>query len=57
MSKKDFYGAGKSFEQSKQWSKAIETYLNANVDQVNSIEEVVDIWERSVEIGEYFSIF
>jgi hypothetical protein len=36
-SKSDFLKIGKSLEQSKQWSQAIDTYLNAKQNKIESM--------------------
>lgn len=53
-SKNDFFNAGRSLEQAKQWSQAIDTYLGAKRDKIDSPKDLEDIWDRALEIARKF---
>lgn len=50
-SKTDFLAAGRGFEQEKQWQKAIDAYLSAQRDSIDSIVDLEDLWDRAIEIA------
>lgn len=50
-SKFDYLNAGKQLEQSKQWAQAIDTYLSAKKDRIDDVIELIDIWDRAIEIA------
>jgi intraflagellar transport protein 172 len=50
-SKNDYLNAGKTLENSKQWSQAIDTYLSAKRERMESVDELVDVWERALELA------
>eukprot|EP01038_Epipyxis_sp_PR26KG_P006699 gene6699-9188_t len=50
-SKGDYMSVGRSLEQSKQWSQAIDAYLNAKKSKLDSANDLEDIWERAIEIA------
>jgi intraflagellar transport protein 172 len=47
----DFFAAGRQFEQSKEWARAVDTYLSARTGAVKSPDELEEIWERAVQIA------
>eukprot|EP00597_Dinobryon_sp_UTEXLB2267_P013909 CAMPEP_0170126096 /NCGR_PEP_ID=MMETSP0020_2-20130122/19456_1 /TAXON_ID=98059 /ORGANISM="Dinobryon sp., Strain UTEXLB2267" /LENGTH=1612 /DNA_ID=CAMNT_0010358929 /DNA_START=619 /DNA_END=5457 /DNA_ORIENTATION=- len=49
--KSDFIKIGKSQEQSKQWGQAIDTYLNAKQNKIESVADLEEIWERAIELA------
>lgn len=49
--KADFMAIGRSMEQSKQWSQALEVYLSAKAGKVDPNVDVEEIWDRAVEIA------
>ena len=53
-SKNDYLSIGRSLEQSKQWSQAIDAYLNAKSSKIDSAADLEDIWERAIEIARNF---
>lgn len=50
-SKNDYLNAGRALEQSKQWSQAVDTYLSAKRERMDSVNELVDVWDRALEIS------
>ena len=50
-SKSDFLSAGRNLEQAKQWSQAIDNYLGARRDRIESLSDLEDIWLRAIEIA------
>lgn len=53
-SKSDYLSIGRSLEQSKQWGQAIDAYLNAKSNKIDSASDLEDIWERAIEIARNF---
>ncbi len=49
--KSDFLSVGRSLEQSKQWSQAIDMYMNARPGRVDSNVDLEEIWDRAIEIA------
>ena len=49
--KTEFLKMGRSLEQSKQWSQAIDTYMNAKTNVIDSANDLEEIWERAIEIA------
>lgn len=49
--KSDFLTTGRSLEQSKQWSQAIDAYLNAKRTKIDSVEDLEELWDRAIEIA------
>jgi intraflagellar transport protein 172 len=49
--KSDFMSVGRSLEQSKQWSQAIDMYMNARPGRVDSNVDLEEIWDRAIEIA------
>jgi intraflagellar transport protein 172 len=50
-SKKDFVATARGWEQSKQWIQAIDAYLAARKEVIDSIEDLEDLWDRAIEIA------
>lgn len=50
-SKNDYISAGRNLEQSKQWGQAIDNYLGARKDRIDSAADLEDIWSRAIEIA------
>lgn len=50
-SKSDYLNSGRQFESSKQWGQAIDTYLGARKDRIDSPHDLEDIWSRAIEIA------
>lgn len=50
-SKKDFIATARGWEQSKQWIQAIDAYLAAKKDVIDSVEDLEDLWDRAIEIA------
>lgn len=50
-SKNDYLSTGKAFEQTKQWQKAIDTYLGARKDRLDSVDDLELIWNRALEMA------
>ncbi|KXS17578.1 hypothetical protein M427DRAFT_121993 [Gonapodya prolifera JEL478] len=50
VSREDIISVGKSFEQQRQYSKAIDTYLKASSKNVKDPDMLEQLWERAVEI-------
>lgn len=50
-SKSDFMTTGRNLEQSKQWTQAVDAYMSARRDKVDSISDLEDIWDRAIEIA------
>jgi intraflagellar transport protein 172 len=53
-SKNDYLAVGRQLEQTKQWGQAIDAYLNAKANRIDSPTDLEDIWERAVEIARNF---
>jgi len=53
-SKNDYLSIGRSLEQNKQWSQAIDAYLNAKSNKIDSATDLEDIWERAIELARNF---
>ena len=49
-SKTDLLSAGKSFEQNKQWQKALDTYMSARKDKLDSASDLEQVWNRALEV-------
>jgi hypothetical protein len=50
-SKSDFIKIGKSLEASKQWGQAIDTYLNAKQNKIESVADLEEVqWLSSLFI-------
>jgi intraflagellar transport protein 172 len=49
--KLELLSVGKSFEQSKQWMQAIESYLNVRPSKHEPTADCEELWERAVEIA------
>jgi len=50
-SKNDYISTGRSFEQAQKWSQAVDAYLSATKDKIDSASELEDIWERAIEVA------
>ena len=50
-SKNDFISAGRQLEQSKQWSQAIDTYLNARREKMDSAFDLEELWTRAIDLA------
>lgn len=50
-SKGDYLSRGRSLEQAKQWSQAIDAYLSARRDKIDSISDLEDLWDRAIDIA------
>jgi intraflagellar transport protein 172 len=50
-SKTDFLSAGRSLEQGRQWSQAVDAYLNAKRSKIDSVEDLEELWDRAIEIA------
>eukprot|EP01041_Mallomonas_annulata_P001132 gene1132-2194_t len=50
-SKNDYLTSGRQFEQSKQWKEAIDAYMAAQKDSLESIADLEEIWDRAIEIA------
>lgn len=50
-SKSDYLSTGKGFEQSKQWQQALDTYMSARKDRLDSAADLEVIWNRGLEIA------
>lgn len=53
-SKNDYMAIGRSLEQNKQYSQAIDAYLNAKANKIDSAKDLEDIWERAIEVARAF---
>jgi intraflagellar transport protein 172 len=53
-SKNDYLAIGRSLEQAKKWTEAIDAYLNAKSSRIDSASDLEDIWERAIEIARNF---
>lgn len=51
VNKNDYLSIGRSFEQSKQWSQAIDAYLNAKQNKIDSANDLEMIWEKAIEVA------
>ena len=49
--KGDYMSHGRSLEQNKQWVQAIDVYLGARRERVDSIQDLEDIWSRAIEVA------
>jgi ribosomal protein L16/L10AE len=49
--KNDYISTGRSFEQAQKWSQAVDAYLSATRDKIDSATELEDIWERAIEVA------
>lgn len=50
-SKADYLSVGRSLEQKKQWTEAIDAYLNARTGKVDSGTDLEDIWEQALDVA------
>jgi intraflagellar transport protein 172 len=50
-SKGDYISNGRSLEQAKQWNQAIDAYLSARKDRVESLQDLEDLWGRAIELA------
>jgi intraflagellar transport protein 172 len=49
--KKDFLTTARAFEQNKQWAQAIDAYLAARKDVIDSVSDLEDLWDRAIELA------
>jgi intraflagellar transport protein 172 len=49
--KGDYMSNGRALEQSKQWAQAIDVYLGARKERVDSVQDLEDIWSRAIEVA------
>jgi len=50
-SKSDYLLAGRALEQQKQWGQAIDNYLGARKDRIDSPADLEEVWSRAIEIA------
>ena len=50
-SKHDYLLAGRNLEQSKQWGQAIDNYLGARRDRIDSAADLEELWSRAIEVA------
>mmetsp|Transcript_10682 Transcript_10682/g.13871 ORF Transcript_10682/g.13871 Transcript_10682/m.13871 type:complete len:1746 (-) Transcript_10682:405-5642(-) len=50
-SKSDYLSAGKMWEASKQWSEAIDAYLNARAGVLQDPDDLEEIWDHAVQVA------
>jgi intraflagellar transport protein 172 len=50
-SKHDYLLAGRNLEQAKQWGQAIDNYLGARRDRIDSAADLEDLWSRAIELA------
>ena len=50
-SKSDYFATGRSWEQGKQWQQAIDAYLGAKKEHIESIHDLEELWDRAIEIA------
>jgi intraflagellar transport protein 172 len=53
-SKNDYMAVGRSLEQNKQWEQALNAYLNARANKIDSAADLEDIWNRAIEVARNF---
>ncbi|CAM9795585.1 unnamed protein product [Chrysoparadoxa australica] len=46
--KSDYLSSGRAFEQQREWSKAVDAYLQANKGVIQGADDLEEIWERAV---------
>jgi intraflagellar transport protein 172 len=49
--KGDYLSQGRSLEQSKQWTQAIDAYLGARRERVESLQDLEDLWVKAIDIA------
>lgn len=54
-SKSDYMNNGRNYEQNKQWNQAIDAYLSARKDKIDSVDDLEDLWERAIELARTYS--